>query len=272
MAGTGCAGGETTGNNMAYALPPLASGATSQAESIQIGLSYNKSSAANPSCIAFTDDYPNSPEVQYLSAVADDVAAHYCVDKNKVFLNGYSSGAWEAVLGGLTNQDKIRAYGVQIGGGLRKNGPAAINKPIAAMFVVGTIDSGNPIGPMATPKNDSIGSVAARDELLKRNGCVAPDFQIVDTCPGTGNTPTVPCTAGVVVGDTYSNVPHTMWNAKYPKCHMYTGCPAKYPVVWCPLIADHGDGNIPGGGDGGAIVESYRKQGMWDFFMSLPAP
>jgi hypothetical protein len=264
-AGTGCGGNETSGSNGDYTLPP----GNGQTESIQVGLSYVTSSAANPSCLAFTDDYPNTPEVQYLDAVATQVAKDYCIDKNKIFLNGYSSGAWEAILGGCTNADKYRAIGVQIGGGKRMKGPACGTKPAAAFFVVGLLDSGNPIGPLATAQNDSLGSVLARDEMLKRNGCVAPDFQIVDTCSATAG---VACAAGIANGDTYSNVPHTMWDAAYPKCMTYTGCPAKYPVVWCALQVNHGNGPNPMGADGGTVVENYRRQGMWKFFTSLPAP
>jgi poly(3-hydroxybutyrate) depolymerase len=266
MAGTGCAGNETTGNSGSYTLPSASGG---QPDSIQIGLSYVTSDAANPSCVAFADDYVDSPEPEYISAVIDDVRAKYCVDNSKIFVNGYSSGAFEAVMSGCNDPDMVRAFGVQIGGGLRMNHPPCMNKPVAAMFVVGLLDTSDPIGPTATPQNDSIGSAAARDELLVRNGCVAPGFQIVDTCSQGGN---VPCTTGVMNGDTFSNVPHAMWDSMFPKCQMYTGCPAQYPVVWCPLLVDHGAGPNPMGADGGQTVESYRRDGMWKFFSSLAAP
>jgi poly(3-hydroxybutyrate) depolymerase len=236
MAGTGCGGNETSGSSGEYTLPP----GNGQTESIQIGLSYVTSAASNPTCTGFTDNYPNSPEVQYLNAVADEVAAKYCVDKNKIFINGYSSGAWEAILAGCTNQEKFRAVGVQIGGGLRRNRPACVAKPAAHFFVVGLQDTGNPIGPLATPQNDSFGSAPARDEVLMRNGC-----------QGTATE---------------------TWDAAYPKCKKYTGCPAKFPVVWCALDVNHGNGPNPMGTDGGMVVENYRRQGMWKFFMSLPAP
>jgi poly(3-hydroxybutyrate) depolymerase len=266
MAATGCAGNETTGSSGSYTLPSASGG---QPDSIQIGLSYVTSNAANPSCVAFTDDYVDSPEPEYISAVIDDVRAKYCVDNSKIFVNGYSSGAFEAVMSGCNDPDKVRAFGVQIGGGLRMNHPPCMNKPVAAMFVVGLLDTSNPIGPTATPQNDSIGSAAARDELLVRNGCVAPGFQIVDTC---SQAPNVPCTTGVMNGDTFSNVPHAMWDPMFPKCQMYTGCPAQYPVVWCALLVDHGAGPNPMSADGGQTVESYRRDGMWKFFSSLPAP
>ena len=214
MAGTGCGGGETTGSTGDYTLPPLPTGSNSQTESIQIGLSYAESSAANPSCIAFTDDYVNSPEVQYIAAVVADISANYCVSTTQVFANGYSSGAFEAVTAEISNPDKLRGAGIQIGGGLRINHAPIMNKPIAMMFIVGTQDQGNPIGPLATVANDTNGSVVARDEVLHRNGCVAADFQIVDTCATAAmraanppETP-LPCTAGVADGDTFGNVPH----------------------------------------------------------------
>jgi hypothetical protein len=268
MEGTGCAGGETTGSSGEYALPRTAN----QTEAIQIGLSYVTSKAANPNCSAFTDDYVNSPEPAYINAVVDAVSAAYCADKNRFFINGYSSGAFESSMAGGANADRLRAIGLQIGGGYRMKHPPYKTNPVAAMFVVGLLDTGNPIGPMATLQNDTVGSVAARDELLKRNGCVAPDFQIVDTCsaPGLKLTGFPACTAGVEAGDTYGNAPNAVWDPMYPKCHVYTGCPAKYPVVWCPMLVDHGNGPNPAGTDGGTIIESYRRDGMWKFFSTLP--
>jgi poly(3-hydroxybutyrate) depolymerase len=269
LAGTGCGGSATVGSGGDYTLPQLATGAKTQPDALQIALSYVPSNSVN-NCATFADGYTNSPEPMYINAVIDDVSAKYCVDKNKIFVNGYSSGAWEAILSGCNVPDKVRAFGVQIGGGERITKTPCTTKPVAAMFVVGLKDVGNPIGPLATPQNGSYGSVGARDALLKRNGCVAPDFQIVDTCSAEAAAAGSPCAAGIVNGDTFSNVPHTAWNAtKYPKCQMYTGCPAKYPVVWCPLEVDHGNGPNPAGADGGAIVESYRRQGLWDFYSSL---
>jgi poly(3-hydroxybutyrate) depolymerase len=236
MAGTGCGGNETSGSAGEYVIPPGAA----QTEALQVALSFVTSSAANPNCVGFTDDYVNSPEPQYINAVIDDVSAKYCVSKAKVFVNGYSSGAWEAIMTGCTNQDRVRAFGVQIGGGLRMHRPACMPKPSAAMFVVGLQDTANPIGPLTVAQNDSLGSAPARDELLMRNGCT-----------GTATGP---------------------WNAAYPKCVMYTGCPAKYPVVWCAMNVNHGNGPNPMGTDGGTVLEGYRRQGLWEFFKSLPPP
>jgi poly(3-hydroxybutyrate) depolymerase len=272
--GTGCAGGETTGSSGDYSVPGGSTGAESEA--IKIGLSYVLSNSATPACPMFATDYTNSPEPAYIRAVISDVEQQFCVDPSRIFINGWETGALLASMAGGTNADEIRGYGIQIGGGLEMHHPPYMAKPVAAMFVVGLLDQSWPIGPLATPQNDTIGAAAARDELLHRNGCVAPDFQIVDTCAhgamvDAGETNSGPCIAGIEDGDTYGNVPHQMWNATYPKCQMYTGCPAKYPVVWCPLDVTHGFGPNPMGPDA-AMVATYRFQGLWDFYKSLPSP
>jgi hypothetical protein len=272
MAGVGCGGNDIAGMNGDYTIPPGPSAGVNQSVTIQVGLSYVPSNSIN-TCATYADNFVNTPEPAYLNAIIDDISSKYCVDKNKVFVTGYSSGAWEAIMSGCANQDRVRGFGVQIGGGLRLTHAVCEAKPSAAMFVVGLQDTGNPIGPLATPLNNSYGSQGARDEQLKRNGCVASDFTFVDTCSAGATGAGQPaCAAGVATGDTYGNAPHAQWNAKYPKCMMYTGCPAKYPVVWCPLNVNHGNGPNPMGTDGGAILEGYRLQGMWDFFSSLPAP
>jgi hypothetical protein len=272
LEGRGCAGGETTGSTGEYALPAT----PNQTEAIQVGLSYVTSAAATPDCPEWAYDYPNSPEPAYLHAVIAAVENNYCVDKSRVFLNGYSVSGVLAEVGGCTNADEIRAYGVQIGGGLPMKHPPCKSLPVAAMYVVGLLDQGDPIGPLATPQFDTIGSVASRDELLHRNGCVAPDFQIVDTCAhgamlAANEVPALPCAPGVNDGDTYSNVPHAIWDPAFPKCQTYTGCPPKYPVVWCPIDVNHGSGPNPMGPDG-TVVESYRRTALWKFFSTLPAP
>jgi hypothetical protein len=268
LEGTGCAGTETTGSSGEFSLP----NARGQSEAIQIGLSYVTSNAATPSCLGWAYDYPNSPEPAYLHAVIAAVKANYCVDESRIFIHGYAESAVLAELAGCTNADEIRAFGLQIGGGLTLKRPPCKGQPVAAMYVVGTNDQGQPIGPLATPQNDTIGSVASRDELLHRNGCVAPDFQIVDTCPISSlQTPLPPCAAGVVGGDTYGNVPHETWDPAFPKCQTYTGCPAKYPVVWCPLAVNHGNGPNPMGSDA-SVLDGYRRAAMWKFFSNLPMP
>jgi poly(3-hydroxybutyrate) depolymerase len=228
---SGCGGPETVGSEGGYA--PLGT-APGETDAIQVALSYVVSSAANADCggAVFADDFPNSPEPQYLAAVVKDVQAKYCTDSAKVFLSGYSSGAFESITLGCASSDILRGYGIQIGGGLRQNGPMPCKGPIAAMYVVGLQDTENPIGPLQTPLHDSLGSAPARDEVLSRNGCV---------------------------GDA-----HEPWDPDYPMCEKYTGCPAEYPVVWCAITSGH----LPDQKD--PAVGKYRYDGLWKFWSSLP--
>ena len=87
-------------------------------------------------------------------------------------------------------------------------------------MVEGLGDGANPIGPIIPPDGnlDSPGSAPAREEILKRNGCVPPDF-VFDYSDTTTNL---------------GNAPHIPW--EFPgnqTCVTYTGCPVAYPVVWC---------------------------------------
>ena len=134
-----------------------------------------------------------------------------------------------------------------VSGGLRLHRPPCTG-PQAAIMVEGLGDGANPIGPIVPPDGnlDSPGSAPARDEILKRNGCVAPDF-VFDYSETTKKQ---------------GNAPHTQWDPMYPECVKYTGCPAAYPVVWCALPCGHQCDNAGG--------VSY-KAGIWKFWMSLPS-
>jgi poly(3-hydroxybutyrate) depolymerase len=232
IGGSGCGGSETVGSEGGYSVLGTGPGET---QAIQVSLSYVNEAKASPSgCIGFADDFTNSPEPAYIRAAIADMESKYCIDKSKVFLSGYSSGAWEATLSGCTNSDELRGYGVQIGGGLRLHRPACTTHPVAAIYVVGKSDTSNPIGPLTSPNDDSYGSAPSRDDILTRNGC-------------TDKTTTA------------------MWDPTYPMCVKYTGCPAQYPVVWCAL---EGVGHNPDPND--ATVNLYRYNAIWKFYSTLP--
>jgi poly(3-hydroxybutyrate) depolymerase len=228
---SGCGGTETVGSEGGYAPLGFAPGET---QAIQIALSYVLSSAASTDCggAVFDDGFVNSPDPAYLESLVKDVEAKYCVDRSRLFLSGYSSGAFEAVTLGCTDSDILRGYGIQIGGGNRLTRPPCKKNPIAAMYVVGLQDTENPIGPLSAPLHDSLGSAPARDEVLTRNGCI-----------GNGMAP---------------------WDANYPMCVKYTGCPDKYPVVWCAITSGH----LPAMND--PAVGKYRYEGLWKFWSTLP--
>jgi hypothetical protein len=190
----------------------------------------------------------NNPEVPYVNAILDYLEAHFCVDLGKIFIGGYSSGAWEASTVSCALADRIRGMSTTFGG--MRIHRAACPGPTAALMLAGLDDNSNPIGPMvmgmglpsvglsATEVDDDIleldsnGSAPMRDELLTRNGC-----------NGTATT---------------------MYSAAYPQCMTYTGCPAAYPVVWCPLMGvGHGGGGVTSGG-------VMYAPAAWDFLSKLP--
>jgi hypothetical protein len=175
-------------------------------------------------------DCDNGPEVPYMMAVIDWVERNFCVDLGQEFIGGGSSGAWEALLAGCAITDKIRGT-YSVAGGLREH-RWACNGPSAAFMIVEAQDTSNPVGPLMSLNvaEDTYGSAPARDELLKRNGCV-----------GTATA---------------------QYDPKYPACVKYTGCPAAYPVVWCEFpMGNHADPNYNG--------INYLTAVM-PFFMSLP--
>jgi len=250
LGGGGCGGGPVNNGN-GFGL--------NETGAIEVGLSYINGCFADggTACSGSVQNEPlcvNSPEVPYLRAALAAVEAKFCVDLAHVYLGGYSSGGWEAFTGGCAMADVLRGI-VTEEGGMRNNRPACTG-PIAALMVAGELDSTNPIGPLVmgmpyAPANmsvqdvngtiqslDSFGSAPGRDDILSRNGCV-----------GTATA---------------------TYDPNYPACVQYTGCPAAYPVVWCPLPgAGHNDSSYnnvnysPGSVKGDPL--------MWNFLTKLPA-
>jgi polyhydroxybutyrate depolymerase len=135
------------------------------------------------------------PETGYFNAVLDEVQANYCTDHGKVFVSGYSSGAWLSDLLACTAGDRITAIGTAAGGFKAEHPPCKGNP--AAMFHAGTNDGANPITKLnAMGVNE--GSSAARDRLLLANGCT------MET---------------------------KVWDPAFPYCKQYVGCTS--PVIWC---------------------------------------
>jgi len=234
LGGTGCSGNDTVGVGGGYYLDQYV--AASKAEVLDVSLSYVVyTNTAKPAC--FADDYVNSPEPQYLDAILADLEAKYCVDRDRVFIHGHSSGAWEALTLGCARADVLRGVATQVGGGLRMHRPPCQTTPVATIYVEGLQDTDNPIGPL-TPGSaqaldlDSLGSAPARDDLLARNGCI-----------GNATKP---------------------WDAAYPACVQYTGCPASAPVVWCAIDSDH---NI---GAHATLRDQYAFNAIWKFWTTLP--
>lgn len=241
-------GGGCGGNAQNFASNPGAGyDIDKQKEVIFVGLSYVAGCFSDGG--GGTKNRADTPEVPYVHEVLAEVQANYCVDKSRVFITGHSSGGWEAFTVGCALANELRGI-APVSGGLRNHRPACTG-PQSSIMVEGLLDTSNPIGPLDPPKGnlDSAGSAPARDEILKRNGCVAPDFQFTYTADNTKEAK-----AG--------NAPHAEWDLAFPSCYAYTGCPAEYPVVWCAL-------------DGGHEVDKEGsvdyKQAMMKFFNALPS-
>jgi poly(3-hydroxybutyrate) depolymerase len=228
MGGGGCGGNATD----AASNPGAGYDIDKARESIYIGLPYVATCFADGG--GSTSDMPDTPEVPYVHEVLAEVRANYCVDQSRVFITGHSSGGWESLTVGCALANEIRGIS-PVSGGLRNHRPACAG-PQASIMVEALGDTANPIGPLTPPSGslDSGGSAPARDEILKRNGCVASTFQFTYTADNTNAAK-----AG--------NAPHTAWDPMYPDCVQYSGCPAAFPVVWCTMPGGHeadNDGNL----------------------------
>jgi poly(3-hydroxybutyrate) depolymerase len=175
-----------------------------QTQAIQIGMSYvwPQGGAA-----CFDDSGANTPDLPYFDALLNQVEASYCIDRGKVFVGGFGSGAWEAYMLGLARGGVVRGIATA-GGGLRMSRPPASNGPIAALLLTGFNDT-------VDPTTGPTGSDAAMN-LILQNNC----------CQGT------------------TTVPWETTCLSCGPCVRYTGCPAGFPVVRCtpPPAAGHTDG------------------------------
>jgi hypothetical protein len=181
--------------------------------------------------IANVADCVNGPEIPYLTAVMNWVESNFCVDLGTEFIGGGSSGAWESLLAGCAAAERFRGT-YSLAGGLRLH-RWPCDGPMPSFMIVSDLDTNNPVGPLAQLDviEDTYGSAPARDELLTRNGCV-----------GKATAP---------------------YDANYPACVKYTGCPATAPVIWCEFAGgSHDNPNYNGVNYLNAVAP---------FLMGLPA-
>ncbi|MDB4980295.1 MAG: putative depolymerase, partial [Myxococcales bacterium] len=195
--GGGCGGSIGNGSGAFKLLPE------NNTDLIQIGLSYVW---PNPGGACFADGYADTPDLPYFDSILKEVETNYCVNTGKVFVGGYSSGAWEAYMLGFARGGVVRGIS-PAAGGLRAmaDRPPAANKPFAAFMVTGANDTAN-------PATGATGSMAARDLILQINGCTGTATADYPAYVGGG-------------------------------CLQYTGCPTDYPVIYCrPPGQGHTDG------------------------------
>jgi poly(3-hydroxybutyrate) depolymerase len=193
MWGQGCGQGGTPEN-----VPTNQSAAADTAVQVQFLAPQNtKCYSAGPD-----GDNAKSPELPYFDAVLAETEANFCIDTTKVFMGGYSSGAWFTALISCNRTSVVRGVGF-VAAGLQLNHDACTG-PVAAIIARGVNDGGTPLAQ----------TEAARDSLIMRNGCT---------------TTTMPWDPGEAAFDASS-------------CLAYQGCMPGYPVVYCPVPGGHTNG------------------------------
>ena len=172
----------------------------------------------------FSTSAHDSPEIPYFDEVMKQLSDNYCIDKGQVFVSGYSSGSWLTQLLGCQRGNVIRGIGSASGGIIVDHGTCT--GPIAAIMTGDSSDTTNPIISVDSKTGTPKGSGAARDRILMANGC---------------------------------RMTSKPWDAAFPGCEIYDGCPAQFPVVWCLTM---GQGHSTGG------INSSK--GFWKFWSTLP--
>jgi poly(3-hydroxybutyrate) depolymerase len=238
--GQGC-GAQHAGKTNTYPLFNETQGGSEQA--IYVGVSV-PDNAANPGCYD-NNSGPQSQEWEAFDLMHTLIESKFCVDNNRIYVAGYSTGGWLSnmwgcyfggtpsppldapdVAAGLTERKFSPKWAVRghanVTGSKPDNQPVPCNGPSAGFWLHDALDGSNLI---AT-------NIAALNLSLQTNGC-------------TGN---------------YKDGPKQPW-APAEKimglqggiCQEYTGCPAEtaknYPLIFCTTSglghADQASSAIP---------------------------
>jgi poly(3-hydroxybutyrate) depolymerase len=175
---------------------------------------------------------PN-PEIPYVEQTVATVEAAFCVDKSRLFIEGFSSGSWLSYLmgcvdggpGGLFKGEGNASGEDQGWNGGTKTDSFACKGPIAWMAGHNNPDGNN-------------GYPGGRDHMIKMNGCTMPPV----TMAYNAGPMVKPAKAGVTID-----------------CVQYMGCMA--PTIFCTTT---GLGHDPQESTG---ISTY---GFWNLWMSLP--
>jgi hypothetical protein len=216
-------------NTSSYQLFREALGGTEQAIYVAMDLPTNM---ANMNCYDNRDG-ALSQEWEAFELFHSVVDENYCVDNNRIYVAGYSTGGWLANMWGcyfagdgqnpastpgvprkFAPRYRIRGQAAVTGGEPANNPPC--NGKVAAVWIHDSGDNANPIA----------GNIAALERVGKMNGC--------DT--------------------TYMNTAiQEPWHPEHPLlgnvCKRFTSCAASTPVVFCTTVGlartDHSERFIP---------------------------
>jgi len=207
--GQGCSGGQMANTN---AYPLYNESQKGNEEAIYVALD-TPEDGVNQDCYD-NQSGPASEEWEAFEDIQRFVDANYCLDLNKIYVAGYSSGAWLAAQWGcyfagwptparaIAPQYHVRAQAGYFGGEPANDPPCG--GPVAALWTQDAF-----YGP--APEQ---GTAAALARLGRMNGC-----------------------------DTSSTAPQEPWHPELGNaCTKFTTCPADYPVVLCTAQgAGHSD-------------------------------
>ncbi|HET6280451.1 MAG TPA: hypothetical protein VFH73_05780 [Polyangia bacterium] len=107
------------------------------------------------SCFEYS---PTGADVTYFDTVLAEISASHCVDRNRVFMAGFSSGSWLTHTIGCVRAGTVRGQGNMSGNQVNLT---MCKGPIAALFAHDVADD----------QNSFAGAMVARDRILKSNGC-----------------------------------------------------------------------------------------------------
>ncbi len=178
----------------------------------------------------YDDKDPNSIEHPFLERFLAQVGEKYCYDKNKVFVQGHSSGGWYSNMIGCTHASELIRGLSSNGGGIpdTTSERAKCNgKPTPGLWIHPTGDTEQPM--------------AARRAVSRA--------LVVNKCMG----------AGTDMNDesAWQKAPSVAWaEGGGVGCKKYM-CPAAFPVIFCQ----------PGGGHQNL---SWHTDAAWALFNSLP--
>jgi poly(3-hydroxybutyrate) depolymerase len=178
----------------------------------------------------YDDKDPNSIEHPFLERFLDQVGTDFCFDKNKVFVQGHSSGGWYSNMVGFTwTTDRIRAISSN-GGGLPDDSaerPKLNGKPMAGLWI--------------HPRGDTEQPLAARRAVSRA--------LVTNKCEGAGTN--------LMDEMVYMRAPSMAWSQGGSNgCSKYM-CPDAFPVIFCQP-------------PGGHAPISWHTAAAWSFFNSLP--
>jgi poly(3-hydroxybutyrate) depolymerase len=120
-------------------------------------------------------DFQGGPDVDFFDALVELLTATYCVDEDRLFASGHSSGGFFTNVLGCQRGDVLRAIGPISGGGPMTFGGTTCAGQVAAWIAHGIDD----------PTVDLSSGEGSRDHWAEANGC--------DTTQTTTPSPDYPC-------------------------------------------------------------------------------